>query len=62
MPIRILSNFALVVIDTVTMSADNGTVPSSFILDIFSNLSATKANKKKLKPPKIYVDIGKFLK
>jgi len=33
-------------------------VLSSFILDIFSHISATKANYKKPRPPKIFVDAG----
>jgi len=31
---------------------------SSFILDIFSNISATKADYKEPRPPKIFVDAG----
>jgi len=39
----------------VNICVANWKEPSSFILDIFSNFSATKANKKEPKPPKIIV-------
>jgi len=34
---------------------------SSFILDIFSNISATKTNYKEPRPPKIFVDAGVYI-
>jgi len=47
-----------IVLNTVAKSIGNWNEPSSFILDSFSNFSATKKNLKKT--PKIFVDAEVF--